>query len=387
MIVAPTGRDAELIATQLARFGLQSGVASTDLDAVDMAANGLAGVIMTEEAVTAPGLLAWQRVIHSQPPWSDLPFLILGSFGGEWAQIQQIDRVRRALGNVTLLDRPLRARLLLSAVSSALRARHRQYEMRDAMIAQQETEHALRQSEKLAVAGRLAATISHEINNPLSAIANLLFLADSKSTDGDARVYLGMAQEELRRVSDIVRETLRFHRAPTQSESTVLADLLDSSLALFVHKMERHGITLEKRYPATVQAFCSPGEIRQALVNLIGNAIDAMSHGGRLTVSAKPLTTPRGRGVAIYVADTGGGIKPESRERLFEQFFTTKGTTGTGLGLWLTRDVVQRNRGRIRLRSCITPPTGTIFSIWLPCEAAKETQQTARSLTEIRAAA
>jgi len=364
--MAPVGRDAELIANQLERVSVGSILAANEREAIAIAGDGVAGVIITVEGLTSAGLAAWERLVRSQPPWSDLPFLLLGSFGADWAPLAQIDRVRQSLGNVTLLDRPLRARLLLSAVGSALRARKRQYEMRDTLIAQQEAEAALRQSEKLAVAGRMAATISHEINNPLSAVANLLYLGETKSNDPDARRYLAMAQDELRRVSEIVRETLRFHRAQTAPGHCDMRELLDSSINLFTHKMSRHGIRLVKNYEEGLIAYCSSGEIRQAVVNLVGNAIDAMPEGGTLRISAKKLSVGRRPGIMIFVADNGNGIPEGARSKLFEQFFTTKGSVGTGLGLWLTRDVVQRNHGKIHFRTCTKKQGGTVFSVWLP---------------------
>jgi len=270
-----------------------------------------------------------------------------------------------------VLDRPLRVRLLLSAASSALRARKRQYEVRDTVIAQRETERALRQAEKLAVVGGLAATISHEINNPLNAIVSLVYLAEQQTSDPEVRRYLASAQDELRRVSVIVNETLRYHRASTKPAATKVGGLLDSSIALFHHTLERRNIRLIQNYQANLAAYLSAGEMRQIVVNLVGNAIDAMPNGGVLRISARCLWAHGRDGIIIYVADNGTGIPQDYRERLFQQFFTTKEGVGTGLGLWLARDLVSRNKGKIRFRSRTTPPSGTVFSIWMPMAQAE----------------
>jgi len=175
----------------------------------------------------------------------------------------------------------------------------------------------------------------------------------------------------LKRISEIIDRTLRFHRSPPRPALTEVSALASSALALFRRRVLEHQIG-ETVVAQTCYAYCSEGEIRQALVNLIGNAIDAMPNGGHLHLR---VATVRMHGMPyarLTVADTGGGIRPEIRANLFTQFFTTKGSRGTGLGLWLTRDIVHRNGGKLRFRSRVGSPSGTVFSMYLPSGPPRE---------------
>ncbi len=237
------------------------------------------------------------------------------------------------------------------------------------------SEAALRQAEKLAAVGRLASAIAHEMNNPLESVTNLLYLA--RHAEGLPEIvedYLDTAERELRRVSAIASQTLRFHRQSTDPRPMLAADLFDSVLSLYGGRIVNAGIEVERRERAAAPVLCYDGEIRQVLNNLIGNAIDAMhSSGGRLLLRAREAThwpTSR-RGLLLTVADTGTGITPEVRRRLFDAFFTTKGISGTGLGLWVSREIADRHAGRLRLRSRAEqgPNRGTVFTLFLPYEA------------------
>ncbi len=259
----------------------------------------------------------------------------------------------------------MRQELLLSAVQVAYNSRLKQLEMRDALARQFQTEEALRNTEKLAVAGQLAATMAHEVNNPLEAITNLLFLIENSITVEDARSFGRLASQELSRISEIVNQTLRFHRAPAKPALTDVGELAGSAVALFQGMMRRRNIPVRLDVEKTY-AFCSAGEIRQALVNLLGNAFDATPDGGRLRVRVSSCMRRGFHYARLTVADTGSGIPSEIRQNLFAQFFTTKGSRGTGLGLWLTRDIVLRNGGRLRFHSRTTAPSGTVFTVYLP---------------------
>ncbi len=240
------------------------------------------------------------------------------------------------------------------------------------------SEEALRRSEKLAVTGRLAASIAHEINNPLEAITNLLFLLEN--LDGmpeAARQYVSMAEHEARRIAEITQQTLRFYRQPTQPARATLADLLDSVLSLYHGKLNSLGLRVERRYDPALTLFCFAGEIRQVIANLIGNAIDASAPGGRLLVrarSSRDWKNPSQSGIRLAVADTGAGMAPGVREHIFEAFFTTKEATGTGLGLWVSHEIVLKHHGRVHVRSrpaaqvedAAKTATGTVFEIFLP---------------------
>lgn len=215
----------------------------------------------------------------------------------------------------------------------------------------------------------MAASIAHEINNPLAAITNLLYLVNTSKGLEEAHSYGAMAQEEVRRVSEIANQTLRFYRSPAELEQVNASELIDSALVLFRAKLRASGIEVQREYAEDCLLVCSVGELRQVLVNLIANAIDAMHNGGGLFLRTRAAAHPSQKtpGVRITVADHGEGVAPQAREKLFEPFFTTKGSIGTGLGLWLTRDIVERNHGHIRFRNHHSPH-GAVFSLWLPRE-------------------
>jgi signal transduction histidine kinase len=365
LVVAPVGRDGELICALLKSCGFAVESTPSIGESSRLDSGSLLGLILTDEALAGDGIECLQSLVQAQPPWSDLPVLLLTSGPAEPQYAAVASRARMEIPNLFLLDRPVRKELLLSAVQVASTSRIKQLEMRDAAERQIHSEETLRNTEKLAVAGRLAATMAHEVNNPLEALGNLLFLVENSSTIDEARPYARLATQELGRISEIVQQTLRFHRTPAKPELTNLADLARSALALFRGKiMERR---IVEHFQATpTMAFCSAGEIRQALVNLIGNAIDAMPSGGNLYVRVATVRRNEMHLARLTVADSGTGIRNEIRPNLFTQFFTTKGSRGTGLGLWLTRDIVLRNGGRIRYHSCTRPPTGTTFAIYLP---------------------
>jgi PAS domain S-box-containing protein len=239
---------------------------------------------------------------------------------------------------------------------------------------QKKAENALIQSEKLAAVGRLASSISHEINNPLEAITNLLYLINlSDDLPAGARAYVHTAQSELSRVCQIATQTLRFHRQAVRATNVTAADLVDAVLNLYQGRLANSSIKVEACYATQTRILCFENDIRQVLNNLIANAIDAMRRGGRLIVRAHDATDrspgqSRVRhGIRITIADTGHGMSPEVRARLFEPFYTTKDLNGTGLGLWISAGIVSRHQGRLSFRSSQHPiHHGTIFSLFLP---------------------
>jgi len=236
---------------------------------------------------------------------------------------------------------------------------------------QKRSEEVLRRTEKLAVAGRLAASIAHEINNPLAAITNCLYLVQQSQMDETGRSYLEIAQKELDRVAQITVQTLRFHRQSSRPAATDLDELSATVLALFDPRIRRQGIAVEKRYRATEPLFAYEGEIRQVIVNLLGNAIDAMPNGGRILLRTATTVHPKSgkKGLAFTIADTGNGMTEEIIERLFEPFFSTKGVTGTGLGLWVSKEIINRHYGEIKVRSrrkMGKKAGGSIFRVFLP---------------------
>jgi PAS domain S-box-containing protein len=242
------------------------------------------------------------------------------------------------------------------------------------MTNQKKAEAALIQSEKLAAVGRLASSISHEINNPLEAITNLLYLVDlSKELPEGIRRYVHTAQNELSRVCQIATQTLRFHRQAVRATRVSAAELVDAVLNLYQGRLANSSIKVEATYASSTTVLCFENDIRQVLNNLIANAIDAMRQGGRILVRAHDATYyspqyPHGRpGIRITIADTGHGMSPDVQARLFEPFYTTKDLNGTGLGLWISAGIVSRHQGRITFRSNQHPiHHGSVFSLFLP---------------------
>jgi PAS domain S-box-containing protein len=234
-------------------------------------------------------------------------------------------------------------------------------------------EDALRKAEKLAVTGRLAASIAHEINNPLEAITNLLFLLRNFCELGEpAQNYAQMAEHEVRRIAEITQQTLRFYRQSTLPSRARMSDLLDSVLSLYHGRLNAMNIEVERRYDPELELYCFAGEIRQVFANLMGNAIDAVAGGGCIQVRARRSRSwkdPSRTGVRFTVSDNGTGMKPEVRKHAFEAFFTTKEVTGTGLGLWVSIEIVEKHQGELRVRSRTTDqrgPSGTVFQFFIP---------------------
>ena len=235
----------------------------------------------------------------------------------------------------------------------------------------QHQEEALRRSEKLAAVGQLASSIAHEINNPLESITNLLYLVRHSNSMEDVQQYAEIAQEELARVTEITLQTLRFHRQQSKAVAVDIGDLLRTVMALYTGRLLVRNVSVELKLIDTPKAICLEGEIRQVVNNLVRNALDAMSaDGGRLLIRLHPECHPRSRrmGLRMTVADTGEGISPGIRTRLFEPFQTTKEQTGTGLGLWVTKGIVEKHGGHIRTRSRRDKHHGTVFAVWLPVD-------------------
>jgi len=243
-------------------------------------------------------------------------------------------------------------------------------------------EEALRRNEKLAAVGQLASSIAHEINNPLEAVINLLYLIRTADTLDDVSTYALLAETELARMADITLQTLRFHRQQTSAAPADLNDTIPAVLRLYSARFMSRKIVIEQRLRPTAAPMLLEGDIRQVLNNLIRNAYDAMPDGGRLCVRLRPAssTTTGEPGVRITVADTGAGFLPHMREHLFEPFHTSKEVTGTGLGLWISKGIMDKHRGSISMRSrahneAAPASHGTVFALWLPLVADVPTDQ------------
>jgi signal transduction histidine kinase len=452
-------------------------------------------LLIAEEALDPPFIQQLGRLVQKQPSWSDLPILILTGSGRETVRTSRLEKEWLPLGSPILLERPVRTATLVSSVRAALRARKRQYEIRDALAQlsqeretlqavldslpvgvvlanasgeiilgnqrleklvrhplirssgidtygewsayhpdgrrvrgeefplpramkegrpipseeylyergdgtrgwislaaapvlneqgivtggvvtlsdidqQKRSEMALIQSEKLAAVGRLAASIAHEINNPLESVTNLLYLArQNQDSSAQVKEYLDVAELELARVSHIVSHTLKFHRQSTRPTSLTPAELLAPTLGLYAGRLSGAGIKVSIEHETEETVTCFDGEIRQVLSNLVSNAMDAMRTGGRLRVrSRKSRSWKSGAsGVRITIADTGHGMPEDVRKRIYEAFYTTKGNNGTGLGLWISKGIVEKHGGILHVRSTAkTRKAGTTFSLFLP---------------------
>jgi PAS domain S-box-containing protein len=231
-------------------------------------------------------------------------------------------------------------------------------------------EEAMLRAEKLAVAGRLAASVAHEINNPLEAVTNLLYLITMSGTAEEAQAHARHALDELLRVSLITQSTLKFHRQQGMPKITMLSEVVEGVIALFRPRLNAAGITVDMRATNEVAIACMPSEAQQIFANLMANAIEATTQSGKLVIRLHPSRDWRNRigdGMRVTICDSGVGMDRATLRRIFEPFFTTKPETGTGLGMWVVAQLVERHGGNIRVRSTQRyGASGTAFSIFLP---------------------
>jgi PAS domain S-box-containing protein len=231
-------------------------------------------------------------------------------------------------------------------------------------------QETLRNSEKMAVLGRISASIAHEINNPLEALTNLTYLlATDPRLHPQLKPLVQTAQQELDRVSYIVKSTLGFYRQASRPLEVNVVELLNSVLALFRQRVRTSGVRIMKRFeaPGIVPGF--PADLRQVFANLVGNALDVLPQGGILILHVRNTMDwhTHEHGVRVVIADNASGIGRDIQPRLFQPFFTTKQERGTGLGLWVSRSIVEKHHGSIRLYSSTGKHHGTVFSVFLPC--------------------
>jgi signal transduction histidine kinase len=210
-------------------------------------------------------------------------------------------------------------------------------------------EAALLRAEKLAAMGRLASTVAHEINNPLESVTNLLFLAQaSQSLDSETQIYLATAERELARLSNITRLTLGFVRTSASADETEVAEVVNEVLSIFNHRFDTKNVKVERHYEPEVSITIAPHELRQIVTNLIANAADAV---GLEHAHIRIRIAREGEKAVLEVEDNGEGIDPTHLPRIFEAFFSTKEEVGTGIGLWVTRELVEKNGGHIYAHS------------------------------------
>lgn len=363
LVLAPSGRDSLLICQLLQRAGMPAVTCANLQQICAEVKEGAGALVLAEEALIPPLISGLSDLLNKQEPWSDFPLVLLTA-PGEVSRVSERRReLRKPLGNVLLLERPVRPETMLSTISLALRARKRQYQVRDYIRQQRRAEESLRKSEKLAVAGRLAASIAHEINNPLEAIGNLLYIMGTSESIPEIKGCLTLAEEQLARVSEIAKQTLRFHRETTHPVPVLLSEVVESVLVLYAARLRSARIHVTNRFRPTAPIHGFAGELRQLVANLVGNAMDAMRSGGTLQIRIRPCSLKGKSGVRLTVSDSGSGIPAPIRSTLFEPFVSTKENTGTGLGLWVSGQIVRRHSGTIRVKS--KERVGTTFSVFL----------------------
>ncbi|HET8636727.1 MAG TPA: PAS domain-containing protein [Acidobacteriaceae bacterium] len=234
-----------------------------------------------------------------------------------------------------------------------------------------QAQDVLLRTEKLAAAGRLAASIAHEINNPLEAITNLLYLIAHANDLDTAQLQAQRALDEVLRVSRITQQTLKFHRQSEPASKVRLSEIIEDVVELSRGRLANAHVAIHRRYQDDPELECLAGDLRQVFANLISNSLDAMGQsGGSLVIRlrrARSWRAPHVPGLRISILDTGCGMDAQTRRRIYEPFFTTKRESGTGLGLWLTSEIIERQQGSLHVWSSqLAGRSGTAFSIFLP---------------------
>jgi signal transduction histidine kinase len=237
-------------------------------------------------------------------------------------------------------------------------------------ITQRKLEHAaLVRSERLAAVGRMASSIAHEINNPLESLTNLLYLLQNLEDSEQRTLFLTQAQNELNRITHITRQTLRFHRQSTEPHPVQVRDVLENVLALMQGRLRDNSISIETAYRTDRAILGYEADLRQVFANLVSNALDASSTNGRILLRVEESTAAPGEmpSVRVIVADNGHGMNSMTRRRIFDPFFTTRPLTGTGIGLWVSMEILNHHGAHVRVRSCQSPAHhGTVFSVIFP---------------------
>lgn len=375
LVVAPIGRDGLLICDLLRSKGLPcEAFVTPELARLELRL-GAGAVILAEEAFKLSDVHKWATEVAEQPSWSDIPLILLTVTGAVDHENQKKINALRPLGNLVLLERPVRPETFLSTVQSALRGRHRQYQIREFLAQSRLLEESRRKSEKLLVAGRLAASIAHEINNPLASVTNLLYLIGTSSSLEEAKAHTDIAAQELGRVSEIVTQTLRFYREQSKPSIVKIADIVDSALLFYRGKLANAGIAVQVDVRDCSPILAVGGELRQVILNLISNSLDASRRGGALKIraaNAREHSNGSRPGIRLSIADSGSGIQPAIKRMLFEPFVSTKGDTGSGLGLWVSSQIIGKHGGTIQVKTrAECDNTGTVFSIFLPLRSFK----------------
>ncbi len=307
----------------------------------------------------------------NDPRFAENPFVLDGPKIRFYAGAPLIAPDGHILGTVCVFD--TKPRSLSPEQITALETLSRQViallEARLQIREKERAAKALMQIEKLAAVGRLASSMAHGINNPLEAVTNLIYLSRLKTADPEIKSWLAQADQELRRVAVVATQSLQFHKQSSRPMPITCTDLFSAALSAVEGRLQNASITVQRRKCAIDPIDCFEGDIRQVLGNVLTNSIDAMPCGGRLVLRSRQGTdwkTGR-KGLVLTIADTGSGMTPDTKRRLFEAFFSTKGISGSGLGLWISAEIMHRHTGRISIRSSQRKGhAGTTVALFLP---------------------
>jgi signal transduction histidine kinase/CheY-like chemotaxis protein len=407
LVLAPIGRDAQAAAQSLAEIHIDSVICTDTNDLVKRLYEGGAVALITEEALYRSGSLPLERWVATQPPWSDFPFIVLTTRTTSSAAQTYRMGLLESLGNVSLLERPVNAVTLISAINSAIRARRRQYEVQEHLLDREtsaahmedlvrertrqleqaneqlrreiserrQAEAALLQAQKMEVIGQMTGGVAHDFNNLLTAVLGNLELAIRRGRDENIKRFLEGAAQAAQRGAKLTTQLLAFSRTqrlqiePIDLNTIVteMGDLLFRTIGATV----RIETILEKNL---WRATADPSQIESVILNLAVNARDAMPNGGRLTIStanvprqdqSKPRELPQNDYVMVSVSDTGTGMTDEVLSKAFEPFFTTKPVgSGTGLGLSQVYGIVKQTGGTVSITTKLGQ--GTNVTVYLP---------------------
>jgi signal transduction histidine kinase/CheY-like chemotaxis protein len=407
LILAPIGRDARAAAQLLEDRAIGCVICASVNDLDEKLKEGAAAALITEEALlddTNRRVISW---IDQQPPWSDLPFIVLTSQHSSAAAHTYRLHLLQDLGNVSLLERPLGAVTLVSTVTAALRARRRQYELRQHLLERENTavqleslvqartaqlqhaneqlhqeirerkaaEAALQQAQKMKVIGQMTGGVAHDFNNLLTAVIGNLELASRRNQSETIRRYLDGARQAAQRGAKLIAQLLAFSRTQSlQAEPTDLNTLV-TAMGDLLFRTIGAAVRIETVLQRDLwRAMADPSQIELVILNLALNARDAMPQGGRLTISTAnidrdhdgaPGDLPPGEYVAVSVSDTGTGMTDEVLKKAYEPFFTTKGVGhGTGLGLSQVYGIAKQSNGGVRIETELG--RGTTVTLFLP---------------------
>jgi signal transduction histidine kinase len=379
LIFAPTGRDPELITQMLARLLLTARALPSITELCAEIGSGPGMVIVAEEALTPESVQRLLETIEGQPSWSDIPVLLLTTAAAIARTSQPVLEALRQRANVTLLERPVHPLTLISAVQSALRARRRQYDVRDYLADRQRSEERVRQAQKMDAVGKLAGGVAHEVNNMMTAVIGFAeYALQQLAADHPVRPDIEEVIKAGTRAAAVTQQLLAFSRRQPHQPSLLKLQEVIPELGKLLERLlgAEHELRLEVATDLP-PVLADRNQLEQVLVNLALNARDAMEPGGRLVIAATVVdiddrTAPSpaveirtGRYVRIRVTDTGHGMSPDASEHAFEPFYTTKPLgQGTGLGLSTVYGIIKQSKGYVWIDSRLGQ--GTTITVDLP---------------------